>query len=99
MRYNRPPMGKVIALFVALSLGALAVPPAEGGTGGRVRIDFDKTPLRDVAKRISDVTGHPLLLPDSAQSLRITLLAPKPMTRAQAWRAFLSILERNDLTV
>jgi general secretion pathway protein D len=65
----------------------------------RGRIDFDKADIRDVAKFISEITGKNIILSDKARAGKLTIFSPAPVTRGEAYQAFLAALEVNALTV
>jgi general secretion pathway protein D len=72
---------------------------AKRGSARRYRLDFDKADVRDVAKFISEITGKNIILSDKARGGKITIFSPTRVTREEAYRAFLSALEANNLTV
>jgi general secretion pathway protein D len=92
-----------LLLFFALALLAPDVPAGAKARSARrskrVRLELDQADLRDVARLISDLTGKNILLSDRARGGKITIFSPRPVTAAEAYRAFLGALQLQDLTV
>lgn len=67
----------------------------------KFNIDFYQADLADVVKWMSANTGRNFIIADSlrAGSKKITIISPKPVSTAEAYRAFLTALEMNGLTV
>ena len=70
------------------------VPP-----GARVDFTLEDADLPDLVRMISRVTGKRFILPGKARSIKATVASETPVTAAEAYRAFLSILELNGMTV
>ena len=62
-----------------------------------VSIDFQNLKLEDFTKLIACMTGKRFLL-SSGVSGQITIMSPEPVTMYEAYKAFLSALEANNLT-
>ena len=60
--------------------------------------DYPNTEISEVVKAISRLTGKNFIL-DPGVSGKISIIAPTPITVAEAYRAFLSALAMNGLTV
>ncbi|MGE0791438.1 MAG: type II secretion system secretin GspD [Sandaracinaceae bacterium] len=77
----------------------------EGREGGRTppaaRVDFtlEDADLPDLVRMISRITGKRFILPGKSRSIKATVASEAPVTAAEAYRAFLSILQLNDMTV
>ncbi|HJL18974.1 MAG TPA: type II secretion system secretin GspD [Sandaracinaceae bacterium LLY-WYZ-13_1] len=70
------------------------VPP-----GARVDFTLEDADLPDLVRMISRITGKRFILPGKARSIKATVASERPVTAAAAYRAFLSILELNGMTV
>ena len=70
------------------------VPPRE-----RVTFNLEEADLPDLVRLISNITGKRFILPGKVRSIKATVYAPTKVTAAEAYNAFLSILEVNGLTV
>src|SRR5690606_4796838 len=55
--------------------------------------------LPDLVRLISSITGRRFILPAKARSIKATVYAPSRVTVAEAYEAFLSILQMNGLTI
>ena len=71
-----------------------AVPP-----GTRVTFNLEDADLPDLVRLISNLTGKRFILSSKVRSLKATVFAPTKVTVAEAYNAFLSILEVNGMTV
>ena len=60
--------------------------------------DYPDANIKDVVKAISKLTGKNFILDDKVKG-KISIVAPSPITVAEAYRAFLSALAMNRLTV
>ena len=66
----------------------------------RVNIDFRDSPLDDVVRFFSATMNLNFIVTDSlAANKKITIISPQPVTMDEAYRAFLSALEMNGLTI
>ncbi|MCA9602252.1 MAG: hypothetical protein KC417_09520, partial [Myxococcales bacterium] len=82
------------------------IPPFETGidyvpTSPRARVTFnlEDADLPDLVRLISNLTGKRFILSSKVRSLKATVFAPTQVTVAEAYNAFLSILEVNGMTV
>lgn len=65
-----------------------------------VNIDFNQADLSDVVMWISALTGRNFIIADTiSASKKITIISPRPVSIAEAYRAFLAALNMNGLTV
>ena len=63
-----------------------------------ISIDFQNLKLEDFTKMIACMTGKRFLLAKGVTG-QITILSPEPVTMYEAYKAFLSALEANNLTI
>ncbi|MCZ0931668.1 MAG: hypothetical protein OXJ52_00730 [Oligoflexia bacterium] len=61
--------------------------------------DFPNANLLDLVKTIGKLTGINFIVDPSLSSKRISIIAPSPITVAEAYKAFLSALSANGYTV
>ena len=64
-----------------------------------VSLDFKEMPLDDLIRLMSCWTDKNFLLTQGFQGKTITLMSPQPVTVAEAYKAFLSVLRAHSLTV
>ena len=60
--------------------------------------DYPNVEIKDLVQVMSELTGKRFILADQISG-RISIMSPGPITVAEAYRAFLSALQMNDLTV
>lgn len=65
----------------------------------RVTFNLEDADLTDLVRLVSSITGRRFILSGKSRSLKATVYAPTKVTAAEAYRAFLAILEMNGLTV
>jgi general secretion pathway protein D len=66
----------------------------------KVRLDFNEVPLGELTKFISCITERNFILTGSAnKNATVSILSPKPVTVYEAYKAYLSALEANGLTI
>lgn len=66
----------------------------------KVTIDFRQAQLEEVVKFFSGVMNKNFIISDSINTSKtITIISPKEVTLSQAYRAFLSALQMNGLTI
>ncbi len=66
----------------------------------KIRLDFNEISLGDLTKFISCVTEQNFLLTGGAnKNATVSILSPKPVSAYEAYKAYLSALEANGLTV
>ncbi|MBI3074167.1 MAG: type II secretion system secretin GspD [Deltaproteobacteria bacterium] len=61
--------------------------------------DLPKEDLEAVVKWISDLTGKNFILTEKVKGRKISIFSPRKVRIGEAWKAFLSALEVNGLTV
>lgn len=62
-------------------------------------IDFPNAELKDIIMSISKLAKKNFILDRKIENRRITILSPEPVTKQEAYNAFLSALYMNDLTI
>ncbi len=67
--------------------------------GARVTLDFEEAPIESIIKLVSCWTTRNFMLATSRRGAKVTILSPQPVTVGEAWRAFLSALDVNGMTV
>jgi general secretion pathway protein D len=65
----------------------------------RVTFNLEEAELPDLVRLISNMTGRRFILPTKLRSVKATVFAPTKVTVAEAYQAFLSVLEVNGYTV
>lgn len=65
----------------------------------RVTFNLEDAELTDLVRLISSITGKAFIIPNKARQIKATVFAPEKVTAAEAYRAFLSILELNGMAV
>ncbi len=65
----------------------------------RVTFNLEDAELPDLVRLISNMTGRRFILPGKLRSIKATVFAPTKVTVAEAYQAFLSVLEANGFTV
>jgi general secretion pathway protein D len=66
----------------------------------RVTFNLEDADLPDLVRLISSITGKRFILPGSkARAIKATVYAPTKVTTAEAYQAFLSILQLNGMSV
>ena len=63
-----------------------------------IRLDFKDAGLDVVAQLISELSGKNFILDPSLKGKTVTIISPKPVTAAEAYKVFESILEIHGLT-
>lgn len=64
-----------------------------------VTMDFEQAPLESITKLISCWLSRNFLVATSRRGAKVTILSPQPVTVAEAYRAFLSMLHVNGMTL
>lgn len=67
--------------------------------GARVAFNLEDADLPDLVRIVSRITGKRFILPSKARSIKATVYSPTDVTAAEAYQAFLSILDLNGLTL
>ncbi len=74
-------------------------PDGRTSPGAPVEFTLEDADLPDIVRMISRVTGKRFILPAKARAIKATVVSSQPVTAAEAYRAFLSILDINGMTV
>lgn len=67
--------------------------------GTRITFNLEDAGLTELVRLISQITGRRFILPSKTRDIKATVFAPTQVTAAEAYQAFLSILEINGLSV
>lgn len=62
-------------------------------------IDFPNADLRDIIKAIAKLTGKNFILDRKIEGRKVTIVSPQPVTKQEAYNAFLSALYMNDFAL
>lgn len=65
----------------------------------KVTFNLEDADLPDLVRLISNMTGRRFILPGKTRSIKATVFAPTQVTAAEAYNAFLAVLEVNGLNV
>tara|TARA_R110002049_G_scaffold44333_3_gene129861 strand:- start:109303 stop:111273 length:1971 start_codon:yes stop_codon:yes gene_type:complete len=88
----------MLALVLALTLGALLSVLVPTQASAQVRLDLRDADLRSFAEIVSEATGKSFVL-DPAVRGTVTVLAPDALSAAELYEVFLNVLELNRLTL
>ncbi len=66
---------------------------------GPYKLDFNKADIIDIVKFISELTCKNFIIPDNLRQGKITIMSPEPISAEEVYKAFLSALEVNKITV
>jgi general secretion pathway protein D len=67
--------------------------------GGRVNFNLRDADLPDLVEAITAITGRRFIFGGKLRSIKATIVSPKDVSAAEAYQAFLSVLETNGITV
>jgi general secretion pathway protein D len=67
--------------------------------GQRITFNIEDAELTDLVRLISSITGKAFIIPNKTRPVKATVYAPEKVTAAEAYRAFLSVLELNGLSL
>ncbi|NMB74562.1 MAG: type II secretion system secretin GspD [Myxococcales bacterium] len=67
--------------------------------GVRVRMNFNEAEVLEIVQWISEITCKNFIISDAIRGGKITVLSNTPITAEEAYRAFLSALNVNNMTV
>jgi general secretion pathway protein D len=71
-------------------------PPSEGSL---VAFSLEDADLPDLVRVISELTGKRFIFGGKVHGIKVTVFSPQKVTIAEAYQAFLSILDANGLTI
>ncbi len=66
---------------------------------GPYKLDFNKADIIDIVKFISELTCKNFIIPDNLRQGKITIMSPEPVSAEEVYKAFLSALEVNKITI
>ncbi|MEZ4372431.1 MAG: hypothetical protein R3B07_16510 [Polyangiaceae bacterium] len=69
------------------------------GMGHMVKFNLQDADLAELVNHISGMTGKRFIYGSKVRQIKATVVSPTPVTLAEAYEAFLSILEANGMTV
>lgn len=69
------------------------------GAGALVNFNLDDADLPDLVKAISNITGRRFIYGGKLRQIKATVYSPEKITAGEAYAAFLSILQQNQMTV
>lgn len=67
--------------------------------GARITFNLQDADLPDLIRAIGNITGKRFILGGKVRSIKTTIYSPTKVTPAEAYQAFLSVLETNGMTV
>lgn len=93
------PPGKAQADTQGLSQFESGVEYAPRNQGDRVAFSLEDADLPELVRVIGELTGKRFIFGGKVHNIKATVFSPQKVTVAEAYQAFLSILEANGLTV
>ena len=75
------------------------LPYAETSPRSLVTFNLEDASLTDLVRLISQITGKRFILPGTTRSIKATVYAPTKVSAAEAYQAFISILELNGMAL
>jgi general secretion pathway protein D len=78
---------------------ATDVPYKPKPAGHLVKFNLQDADLAELVNHISGMTGKRFIYGQKVRQIKATVVSPQPVTLAEAYQAFLSILEANGMTV
>jgi len=78
---------------------AVDVPYRPKPAGHLVKFNLQEADLAELVNHISGLTGKRFIYGAKVRQIKATVVSPEPVTLAEAYEAFLSILESNGMTV
>ncbi len=98
---DKPPPGAAGALPDSMESIAKAtdIPFKAKPMGHLVKFNLQDADLAELVNHISGMTGKRFIYGPKVRQVKATVVSPEPVTLAEAYEAFLSILEANGMTV
>jgi general secretion pathway protein D len=93
------PHGKPVGDTAGLSQFESGVEYEPRGGGERVSFSLEDADLPELVRVIGELTGKRFIFGGKVRNIKATVFSPQKVTVAEAYQAFLSILEANGLTV
>ncbi|HMA94432.1 MAG TPA: type II secretion system secretin GspD, partial [Polyangiaceae bacterium] len=78
---------------------AVDVPYRPKPAGHLVKFNLQDADLAELVNHISGLTGRRFIYGQKVRNIKATVVSPEPVTLAEAYETFLSILESNGMTV
>jgi general secretion pathway protein D len=78
---------------------AVDVPYRPKPAGHLVKFNLQEADLSELVNHISGLTGRRFIYGQKVRQIKATVVSPEPVTIAEAYETFLSILESNGMTV
>ncbi len=78
---------------------ATDIPYQPKPAGHLVKFNLQDADLAELVNHISGLTGRRFIYGQKVRNIKATVVSPEPVTLAEAYEAFLSILEANGMTV
>ncbi len=78
---------------------AAEVPYRPKPLGHRVKFNLQDADLHELVNHIAGMTGKRFIYGSKVRQIKATVVSPSPVTLAEAYEAFLSILQANGMTV
>jgi general secretion pathway protein D len=100
-RSEKDPPGAQGALPASMDAIAKAVdvPYRPKPAGHLVKFNLQDADLSELVNHISGLTGRRFIYGQKVRQIKATVVSPEPVTLAEAYETFLSILESNGMTV
>lgn len=67
--------------------------------GARITFNLQDADLPDLVRAIGNITGRRFIISGKARSIKATIYSPTKVSPAEAYQAFLSVLQTNGMTV
>ncbi|MFZ5891838.1 MAG: type II secretion system secretin GspD [Myxococcota bacterium] len=97
---NETPPDKAAPASSTEAIAAAASVPFSPKAGSHlVKFNLEDANLADLVRHMSALTGKRFVYGAKLRSVQATVVTPEPVTLDEAYRAFLSILEANGMTV
>jgi general secretion pathway protein D len=93
------PNGKAISDTQGLAQFESGIEYAPRSEGDRVAFSLEDADLAELVRVIGELTGKRFIFSGKLRNIKATVFSPQKVTVAEAYQAFLSILEANGLTV
>jgi general secretion pathway protein D len=93
------PGGKVVADTQGLPQFESGIEYTPRGGGDKVAFSLEDADLPELVRVIGELTGKRFIFGGKVKNIKATVFSPQKVTVAEAYQAFLSILEANGLTV
>jgi len=85
--------------MASVKQGAKEIDFKPKGAGTLVNFNLDDADLPDLVKAISNITGRRFIYGGKLHTIKATVYSPDKITAGEAYAAFLSILQQNQMTV